>query len=635
MGMAGRRRLRALGAAGSLLVLAVGLVLVATIAGGASRALANVAGVSPQVFVTGAGGADHFTLASVNPTSIGNVQPGTVLGPVAINTTATKALVGVAGAPGTATGLLDLVVNNKVTGSSIQLSGAVIGIAMDPTNQNLAYVLVSSGTIYAVDISGTKPAPTQLTVQFGGDSLAISPNGQTLYVGSGNGDGTCALNAIPVAPPHTSTTLYNCPSQEGRNVVDVAVSPDGDQVFGAVQLFTTSAVVALGVHPWTQPLTGEEPTTLTVAPDGNTVYAGMHDIGTEGSTGSVIQARRASDGALLGSTPVAISTNANQQGGVTGIAVSPDGDTMIAAGYTPNPITGASQTVVVPVDLQLPLTPRPATVVAGLSTTGPQNVAITPDQAPVASFSTIPAVQVGQSVPFNANPSTVAYGAVSTFAWTFGDGHTGSGLNVSHSYTAPGTYTVILTETDSAGTSVPPAVPGTGFGVDGPGQTPYRRADPSAQVSGTVTVTATTTPTTPPTTPTTPTSTSTTPTTAPSTATTPTTTPGQPAVRVPTLVLNPALGPPGTIVTVTGTGFQPNSPVTVAWSISTGSVVIVADAQGRLPPSQLLILTPDVLGPRFAQASSTPQAAAPFLVVPSDSEPGGDNAGLLFRSEGP
>jgi hypothetical protein len=100
-------------------------------------------------------------------------------------------------------------------------------------------------------------------------------------------------------------------------------------------------------------------------------------------------------------------------------------------------------------------------------------------------------------------------------------------------------------------------------------------------------------------------------------------------------VLNPGLGPPGTLVTVTGSGFLPNIPVTVAWSTSTGSIVITANALGDLPPAELVILTPDVLGPRFAVASSTPPASAPFLVVPSTSEPGGDNAGLLFRSEGP
>ncbi len=52
---------------------------------------------------------------------------------------------------------------------------------------------------------------------------------------------------------------------------------------------------------------------------------------------------------------------------------------------------------------------------------------------------------------------------------------------------------------------------------------------------------------------------------------------------VPTLVLNPGVGPPGTIVTVTGTGYRPLTAVTVAWSVSTGSVVITADKNGNLP----------------------------------------------------
>jgi hypothetical protein len=145
-------------------------------------------------------------------------------------------------------------------------------------------------------------------------------------------------------------------------------------------------------------------------------------------------------------------------------------------------------------------------------------------------------------------------------------------------------------------------------------------------------------------TPTTTNSTTSTPTTTGSTttsttqqngSTTTTTVKGQRTPGAPTLVLNPAVGPPGTIVTVTGHGFRPNTPVTVSWTVSTGSVVITADQHGNLPPRSLLILTPDVLGPRFARASSSPPATAPFLVVPSTSEPGGDNAGLLFRSEGP
>jgi hypothetical protein len=257
---------------------------------------------------------------------------------------------------------------------------------------------------------------------------------------------------------------------------------------------------------------------------------------------------------------------------------------------------------------------------------GPQAVAVTPDQAPVARFSSVTAVQVGHAISFDASASTVAFGSITTYLWNFGDGTTATtgGPTVSHPYGAPGSYTVTLTETDEAGTGFAAAP----TALD-PGQTPYRLAGPSARAELTVQVT-----TTPP--PPITTTTTTVPGRAtPTTSTTSTTVPGHHVPGSPTLVLNPGLGPPGTIVTVTGRGFQPNTPVTVAWSVSTGSVVIMADTHGNLPPSQLLLLTPDVLGPRFAEASSSPQATAPFLVVPSDSEPGGDDAGLLFRSEGP
>ncbi|HXI33814.1 MAG TPA: PKD domain-containing protein, partial [Gemmatimonadales bacterium] len=44
-----------------------------------------------------------------------------------------------------------------------------------------------------------------------------------------------------------------------------------------------------------------------------------------------------------------------------------------------------------------------------------------------------------------------------TYAWTFGDGTTGTGLSPSHTYAAVGTYTVTLTVTDAHGTVSVPA----------------------------------------------------------------------------------------------------------------------------------------------------------------------------------
>ena len=88
-------------------------------------------------------------------------------------------------------------------------------------------------------------------------------------------------------------------------------------------------------------------------------------------------------------------------------------------------------------------------------------------------------------------------------------------------------------------------------------------------------------------------------------------------------------------MTVTGWGFSPNTMITVRWSLSVGSVTVRTDAHGNLPASQLLILAPDILGPRLAVASSTPSAHAAFLVVPTSMEPGGSQGLSLFRSEGP
>ncbi len=73
---------------------------------------------------------------------------------------------------------------------------------------------------------------------------------------------------------------------------------------------------------------------------------------------------------------------------------------------------------------------------------------------PVASFTFSPSSPTaGQSVSFNASGSTDTGATITGYAWTFGDGSTGSGVTASHPYSAAGTYTVRLTVTDSLGHS--------------------------------------------------------------------------------------------------------------------------------------------------------------------------------------
>ncbi len=76
------------------------------------------------------------------------------------------------------------------------------------------------------------------------------------------------------------------------------------------------------------------------------------------------------------------------------------------------------------------------------------------NQPPVASFTYSPtSPKVGQTVHFNASASRDPDGSIVSYSWNFGDGHTASGVSVSHSYSHAGNYTVRLTVRDNKGAS--------------------------------------------------------------------------------------------------------------------------------------------------------------------------------------
>ena len=68
--------------------------------------------------------------------------------------------------------------------------------------------------------------------------------------------------------------------------------------------------------------------------------------------------------------------------------------------------------------------------------------------APVASFTVTTS---GLSVSVNGSGSKDADGTIVSYAWTFGDGTTATGVTPSHTYAAAGTYSLNLTVTDNAG----------------------------------------------------------------------------------------------------------------------------------------------------------------------------------------
>ena len=74
------------------------------------------------------------------------------------------------------------------------------------------------------------------------------------------------------------------------------------------------------------------------------------------------------------------------------------------------------------------------------------------DERPTAKVTVTTSHPVtGSPVAFNSGGSADSDGSISSYAWSFGDGGTGSGGSPSHTYTRPGAYTVTLIATDSSG----------------------------------------------------------------------------------------------------------------------------------------------------------------------------------------
>lgn len=629
---------------GLLLLLLVAAVLTDASLERTGRAVAGTTGGPYGVYVSTGSSEQQLSLANLAGGSspvINNLGEVTV---TALNSTAT---IGVATTysdfPAGGTVQIFRLPGNNLVGS---LPIAAVGYAMDPVDPNVAFSVTSGGEVDAIKLgaaTSTTLANLNPGVSFTATSIAATPDGSLVLVG-GISNSFGFIDAVPTGGGAVRTWQGGL---RDFQVDDLAVAPDGSAVFAVadapgfsppIHLFRLSLA---GFNPKTvatwsdpsaaNPIVVTAGRSLTVSRDGQTVYlAGLNANGQ-----SEIQSVAAATGMPTGSRSLSIGAisngNGGFDGGVNSIAISPDGQTLLALGASFN-AAGGAQELLYPISTTgLVVGPTPAPL-GNNTPVGPEDIAVTPDQAPAANLSPA-AGTAGIPLTLNASASNVTYGQIKSYLWKFGDGssQTTSGPTVNHTYASAGSYTASVVETDIAGTSIPPAPATAGWPVNGPGTTPYLHASFSATISAPIAIGRPGAP--PPPTPTTA---------PPAHGTTTTTTvkpatPGFPGFH-PTLTLQPTVGAPGTIVMASGHGFPPNKSVTVGWSTKTGSFAETTDAHGNLPAHELDLLTPDLLGPRsaFAVIAGTPlpSAAADFLVVPNTAEPGGGDR-LLFRSEGP
>ncbi len=281
----------------------------------------------------------------------------------------------------------------------------------------------------------------------------VTPDGKFLYVttpGLGVSDTVLIFRIasdgtlVPVPCPGTVCNTVSGPS-------GASLTPDGRYLYVSNRVDGTVSAFAIGSDGTLTPIpcpgancdTGFGPAVLAVSPNGRFVYTANSD-----ATVSVFSI--AADGSL---TPVPCSGCSNPNVVIfTGMAISPGARFLYTASGL---LRGLGTLTVFAVAGDGTLSMVPCSACATSRQSGSQALVVGPDQAPVAAFSAKPAPP-GQATGFDGLGSSTASGlSIARYDWSFGDG-TGAlngGPTPSHTYSAPGQYTVTLTVTDNAGCS--------------------------------------------------------------------------------------------------------------------------------------------------------------------------------------
>lgn len=302
---------------------------------------------------------------------------------------------------------------------------ATIPVGLNPTvisimpNGTQAFVPNSVDTTVSVIDPATNLVIATPIVGTAPNAIGITPDETKAYVvniGSGN------VSVIDTATDLVITTIL-----VGASPSAIAITPDGTEAYvtnegdGNVSVIDTATDLVVDTIS-----VGASPVCLIITPDGTRVYV----VNSNDGTVSVIDVASHS-----------VTDTITVGGGPVSIAITPDGKQIYISNNDDSTVSVINTT-----------TNTASTIPVGSE---PQVIGITPDQAPLARFSGN--VQpVGAPSTFDASGSVSPTGLIANYFWDFGDSTTLSTTNpiVTHTYTAPGTFTVTLIVTNTAGTSL-------------------------------------------------------------------------------------------------------------------------------------------------------------------------------------
>jgi YVTN family beta-propeller protein len=351
------------------------------------------------------------------------------------------------------------------------------GVISLPAQSTAAVITPDGTTIYAADSNqpqinvidvATLAVVKNIPNPIGGDAfdLIVSPDGKNVYVSSN------VTGYVTVVDTKTNTIDDNI--FVFTNLGPLSITPDGKTVY--VSNFSTSSVTPIDTQTHVVGagiLTGLSPGMISITPDGKQAY--VANLGSD--TVTII---RLSDNTVTGS--ITFPSGA----GPYGSSILPNGKFMYVAniGNDTVSVVDLSNNHIVGSPLTFPAGSQPfwvastpdsskvyvITQVTNLvtpirvsdnslgvpfaHTPEIQDIVMSPDPTPVASFF-VEAQPPGTPTIFNASGSISPIGTISNYMWDFGDGVTLSTTApvVSHTYQTDGPFKVVLTVTNSAGTS--------------------------------------------------------------------------------------------------------------------------------------------------------------------------------------